>query len=339
MPVNAVMIVPTGLGCTIGGHAGDATPAARLLASVCGTLVLHPNVVNASDINELPENSLYVEGSQLDSFLRGEITLRRSRTGNQILVVTNELEPVIVNGVHAAIMTLGISARVLALSRPLRMTGHFDANGAASGTVEGITSLLNDVLDLTFDALAVVTPIEVEKSVALQYAEHGGVNPWGGVEAMASAAIATRILKPVAHAPFISKGDPLETFGGVVDPRQAAEFVSRAYLFCIMKGLHYAPRITLDRTGFNANDIDVLVSPYGCWGRPHDACRDRGIRIVMVRENRCAVSTKPDGPHTVVANYLEAAGYLASMGARIHPDSVRFQESEVSGSRHNLDLN
>ena len=29
---NAVMIVPTGIGSTLGGHAGDATPAAQLLA-------------------------------------------------------------------------------------------------------------------------------------------------------------------------------------------------------------------------------------------------------------------------------------------------------------------
>ena len=51
---NAVLLVPTGIGAAIGGHAGDATPVARLLASVCDTLVTHPNVVNASDINEMP---------------------------------------------------------------------------------------------------------------------------------------------------------------------------------------------------------------------------------------------------------------------------------------------
>ena len=44
---NAVLLVPTGIGAEIGGHAGDATPVATLLASVCDTLVTHPNVVNA----------------------------------------------------------------------------------------------------------------------------------------------------------------------------------------------------------------------------------------------------------------------------------------------------
>ncbi len=64
---NVVMIVPTGIGAEIGGHAGDAAPTARLLAGACDTLITHPNVVNASDINELPENGLYVEGSVYQS--------------------------------------------------------------------------------------------------------------------------------------------------------------------------------------------------------------------------------------------------------------------------------
>ena len=37
---NAVLLVPTGIGAEIGGHAGDATPVAALLASVCDTLVI-----------------------------------------------------------------------------------------------------------------------------------------------------------------------------------------------------------------------------------------------------------------------------------------------------------
>jgi hypothetical protein len=55
---NAVLLVPTGIGAEIGGHAGDATAVARLLAESCDKLVLHPNVVNASDINEPPDNDL-----------------------------------------------------------------------------------------------------------------------------------------------------------------------------------------------------------------------------------------------------------------------------------------
>ncbi|MBW7990019.1 MAG: DUF3326 domain-containing protein [Planctomycetes bacterium] len=53
-----VFIVPTGIGAEIGGHSGDATPAAKLIAAACDKLIVHPNVVNASDINEMSENML-----------------------------------------------------------------------------------------------------------------------------------------------------------------------------------------------------------------------------------------------------------------------------------------
>ena len=52
--MNVVMIILTGIGCEIGGHCGDANAASRLLGACCENLVLHPNVVNASDLNEMP---------------------------------------------------------------------------------------------------------------------------------------------------------------------------------------------------------------------------------------------------------------------------------------------
>ena len=60
---NVVLIVPTGIGAEIGGHSGDATPAAILLSEVADSLITHPNVVNASDINELPSERT-VRGGQ-----------------------------------------------------------------------------------------------------------------------------------------------------------------------------------------------------------------------------------------------------------------------------------
>jgi hypothetical protein len=60
---NVVVLVPTGIGAEIGGHAGDATAVIQLFSQICDLVVTHPNVVNASDINEIPTNALYVEGS------------------------------------------------------------------------------------------------------------------------------------------------------------------------------------------------------------------------------------------------------------------------------------
>jgi len=40
---NAVLLVPTGIGAEIGGHAGDATPIANMLAQNCDKLITHPS--------------------------------------------------------------------------------------------------------------------------------------------------------------------------------------------------------------------------------------------------------------------------------------------------------
>jgi len=61
-----VMIVPTGVGAQIGGHAGDAAPAAKLIASCCDKLIIHPNVVNGSDLNEMTEDMTGQQLTELD---------------------------------------------------------------------------------------------------------------------------------------------------------------------------------------------------------------------------------------------------------------------------------
>src|SRR3989442_5922251 len=82
---NVVLLVPTGVGAEIGGHAGDAGPVAKLLGATCDRLILHPNVVNASDINEMPPNALYVEGSVICRLLIGTAELQPVQA-NHLLV-------------------------------------------------------------------------------------------------------------------------------------------------------------------------------------------------------------------------------------------------------------
>ena len=324
--MNVVMIIPTGIGCEIGGHSGDATPAARLLGACCDKLILHPNVVNGSDINEMPENALYVEGSMLDGFLEGQIELQEVRQ-NRILVATNApVRPETVNAVSAARATLGIDAFIVELRISLEMTAGKDyKSGVATGKVGGWQELIEQVEEHDFDALAISSVIDCDVKVALDYLRHGGVNPWGGVEAIASKLIGNKLNKPVAHAPVDpeDKIGALKDFKEVVDPRISAEVESGdTNLYCVLKGLHKAPRIG---KGLSVADVDCLVSPYGCWGRPHKACREVGIPIIIVKENKTICnSSYPGGDDLIfVGNYLEAAGYLSAMREGISPSSVR----------------
>lgn len=321
--MNVVLIVPTGLGASIGGHAGDANPVCKLLASIADTLITHPNVVNASDINEMPDNVLYVEGSMLDRFLRGEIQLRQPLQ-NRILVATNApVREDTINAVSAARATIGVNATIVELREPLRMIARFEG-GEATGDVLGWESLVAQVSSLPYDALALHTPIEVPREVAVAYYRNGGVNPWGGVEAKASKLIANALGKPVAHAPRESVSPEDEELYNIlyeaVDPRIAPEAISFCYLHCVLKGLNRAPRIASN--GLAVEDVDVLVSP-PCYGEPHRACQDLGIPIIVVVENTLQVPMYPPKDSIIVANYWEAAGVLSCMKAGIHRDSVR----------------
>lgn len=322
--MNVVMIIPTGIGCKIGGHAGDATPAAKLLGACCDKLILHPNVVNASDINEMPANSLYVEGSILDRLLEGSIELEEVKQNKILVAVNKPVKPETVNAVSAARATIGATIgadiEIIGLDTELKMIGFFK-NGIAIGDVDGWEELVKQVWEHEFDALAIASPIQVGDGVAISYYENGGVNPWGGIEAKASKLIAEKLDMPVAHAPIEnqSKDEQDKIFYSICKPEMAAEAISNCFLHCVLKGLHKAPRIG---KGLCVDDIDVMVSPCGCWGRPHYACVEAGIPIVVVKENTCVLNETPASNVVEVENYLEVAGYIMAMRAGVSPDSI-----------------
>jgi hypothetical protein len=325
-----VFIIPTGIGAEIGGHAGDATPAAKLLASCCDKLIVHPNVVNASDINEMSENMLYVEGSILDRFLEKQIRLQET-TQNKILVVANApFKNETVNAISASMVTAGIDVEFTELKTPLKMLARIE-DGAATGKVYGWQDLVDQVQKYDFDALAIHTPIETSREIALNYYKNGGVNPWGGIEAKTSRLIATALNKPIAHAPIENVSPEDEElyliFNKIVDPRIAPEAISNCYLHCVLKGLNKAPRISTiphsTRHNLGYRDVDFLVTPDNCYGRPHKACEKAGIPVIVVRENRTLLSNSMPDNFIFVENYLEAAGVVLAMKTGIHFKSVR----------------
>jgi hypothetical protein len=97
-----------------------------------------------------------------------------------------------------------------------------------------------------------------------------------------------------------------------------------------LKGLHKAPRIG---KGLSVDDVDCLITPVGCWDRPHEACYRHGIPIIAVKENVpkvVRVKPLPSWDAVIyVENYWEVAGLLMAMQAGIHPASVRRPLSET----------
>ena len=341
---NAVLLVPTGIGADIGGHAGDATPVARLLASVCDTLITHPNVVNASDINEMPANALYVEGSVLCRLLMGTAGLQPVRANRVLTVVDSHPNPLFtdlaVNAVNAAHASYGLLCPgVVGLDPPLVMRSTYTDSARAAGRVEDIDHLF-DLLDSRrgeFDAVALSSVISVPFQYHSDYftSDGGMVNPWGGVEAMLTHAISTRYDVPSAHSPMLESQEVLDLDVGVVDPRMAAEAISMTFLQSVLKGLQRSPRIITRRDGMRepevltARDVSCLVLPQGCLGLPTLAALEQGIPVIEVEENanlmRNDLSALPWrlGQFHRVANYWEAAGVMAALKAGVNPASVR----------------
>lgn len=341
---NTVLVIPTGIGAEIGGHAGDGTPVARLLASVSDTLITHPNVVTASDINEMPENALYVEGSVVSRLLMGTIGLQRVRS-NRVLVIIDAHEDQLfvnaaINSVSAARSTYGLLCpRVVELNPPVRLKSRYTSSGRAAGKVDGLDKILLvlDELRGHFDAVAISSVIEVPEQFHAEYFNSSGkmVNPWGGVEAMLTHAISGLYNIPSAHSPMFESDIIANTDYGIVDPRMAAEAVSFAFLQGLLTGLQRSPRIVtdpkamVDSTLITVADVSCLVIPEGCIGLPTLAALEQGIPVIAVQENKNLMKNDLEclpwrsGQFYVVKNYWEAVGVMASIKAGLAPESVR----------------
>ena len=341
---NVVMIVPTGIGAEIGGHAGDAGPAARLLAGACDTLITHPNVVNASDINELPENGLYVEGSVISQLLMGTVGLQKVRANRVMLIIDKHEDERIcelaINAASAARATLGLDCpQVIEMDSPIRMRAEYSSSGRAVGQIEFFERLF-EVLHKhksKYDAVALASIIDVPEKLQMEYFQSHGelTNPWGGVEAMLTHAVTMLFGVPAAHAPMLESIEMLNLRVGIVDPRMSAEAVSASFLHSVLKGLHRSPRIITDKMVFahpgvlTAADISCLVIPDGCVGLPTLAALEQGIPVIAVRENRNRMKNKLEelpfapGKFFIAENYPEAVGIMTALKAGVALSSVR----------------
>ncbi|MCH8215157.1 MAG: DUF3326 domain-containing protein [Planctomycetes bacterium] len=341
---NAVLVIPTGIGAELGGHSGDAGPVARLVAQACDTLITHPNVVNASDINELPRNGLYVEGSVISRFLLGNVGLGRVRS-NRVLMVMDEHEyaffhEAAINSVSAARAALGMDCPlVIKMKDKLLMRSLYSRSGRAAGSIEFLERLCEILYRYRdqYDAVALSSVIQLPSHFHSDYFRddrYDMVNPWGGVEAMLTHAVSMLFNVPSAHSPMISSKEVLDLDVGIVDPRKSAETVSTTYLHCILKGLHRSPRLIPNAPIHSSPglltvaDVSCLIIPDGCIGLPTLAALEQNIPVIAVRNKNCMGHTLADLPFGrgrlyTVDNYLEAVGVMTALRSGVALESVR----------------
>ncbi len=279
---TTVLLIPTGIGAEIGGHCGDGNTIARLLAAASDILITHPNVVNASDINEMTDNTEYVEGSILSKFILGKVGLQKVRSNKVLMLMDKHQESFfneeIINAVSSARITLGMECDVYELENLTKSTSRYSKSGRAIGEICELEKLFRVIEKFKdeYNAIGLSTFIKVPDNFHEKYfSSDNMVNPWGGIEAMLTHSISEIFNIPCAHSPMMTSSEIMELELGVVDPRKAPESASTTYLHCILKGLHRSPRIVGPNKGITLEDVSCVVIPDGCVGLPTLAWRTK----------------------------------------------------------------
>ncbi len=285
-------VVPTGIGASIGGYAGDASPFAREFAKHTN-LIVNPNVVNAGCFSGITPNMLYTEGYTLDSFFKGEINLIPT-SGNKIGIIYDKAIPQDVLNVHintqnAVQAVYGINIHKYEITEePVGVEFYMTDDGISVGDVKNIETLgksCEKLLNQGCEAIAIVCLFEDPEDDNADYANGQGADPVGGVEAILSHYISKKYKVPCAHSPaFVD----YTIYPDLVNPKAASEYITPTFLPCILLGLSQAPLITTDKTkGINISNTDFLVMPYNSLGSiPVFEALKQNIPVFAIRENQ-----------------------------------------------------
>lgn len=339
---NVVLnVVPTGIGCSIGGFAGDAAPVSNLIAGVADYVIANPNTVNASNfINLQSRNILYTDGYSIDRFCSGAVDLHIPY-GNRIGLIVEKTDPrsldTIFNVVNAVRAVHGVEiSDVLITEQSIGGRCYENQSKGFVGTVDNPNVLFEACEKLVrrgVTAIAVTTNIsDLPLHNYARHFEGEYPNPIGGVEAIISYLITNRFNLPSAHAPLLNIKQ-LDLKRAVVDARGAGEFASESGLACILVGLKNAPHIAPPANSriadvININNLAAVVTPASCLGGiPAIHAHKHGIPIIAVRENKTILRVDRDvmqmSEVIEVGNYAEATGVLVALRNGIHLESIR----------------
>ena len=291
-------IVPTGVGASIGGFAGDASPHARKFAEV-SKLIVNPNVVNAGCFSGITSNMLYVEGFSIDSFFKKEISLKETKN-NKIGVIFDKSIPedvlnVHINTINAVKAVYGIDIPYIEITKN-EVGVEFFVNdfGISMGKVNDKDTLIKAgkiLLNKGCTALALCCLFDDCNDE--NYAQNGGVDPIGGVEAIISHSVSKELKVPCAHSPAFCD---YQIYPDIVDMRASSEYITPTFLPCILLGLQNAPLICdFDDNEITLNNLDYLVMPYDCLGSiPVMEALKNNIKVFAVKENTTVLNITKD---------------------------------------------
>lgn len=307
-------IVPTGIGASVGGYAGDASPYAAKFSEV-SKLIVNPNVVNAGCFSGINSNMYYVEGYSLDSFFKGEINIKPS-IRNKIGVVFDKAIPedvlnVHINTINAVKCVYGIDVIGYEITEDnVGVEFKVEENGISTGSVLNVETLLDaskNLIQRGAEAVALVCLFEDPEDNNPDYANGIGTDPVGGVEAILSHYISKELQIPCAHSPAFAD---YQIYPELVDGRAASEYITPTFLPCILIGLSCAPQLVKD-DGISIDELDYLVMPFDALGStPVFEAVKRNIKVFAVKENTTALNITAD---KLASSIIEMPDYASCL--------------------------
>lgn len=294
-----IFIVPTGVGASIGGYAGDASCQARKF-SKAAKLIVNPNVVNAGGFSGINDKMFYVEGYALDEFVKGRVNLQAVTSQNKVGVVFDKAIPedvlnVHINTINAVKTVYGVDIPEYEITQEeVGVEFKLDDSGISYGNVNNMETMriaAESLLKKGCDAIALVCLFEDPEEINEGYADGEGTDPVGGVEAIISHYISQTLQVPCAHSPAFKD---YQIYSDLVNPKSASEYITPTFLPCILIGLSQAPKL-VKSGGISVDDVDFMIMPYDSMGSSAvlDAV-ERGIKIYAVRENSTALDITPE---------------------------------------------
>ncbi len=353
-PLPTLLIIPTGIGCSVGGYAGDAIPAARLLASASECLITHPNVMNGGSLY-WPESCIqYVEGYSLNLFAAGEVFLKPVRQQKVGLLLDAGLEPDLkkrhLQVADGCIASLGLDiGPVITTERAVQINLKKGLSGSSWGNIEEPDVLLRAAAKLKeagATAIAVVTrfPDDSDELETKLYRQGHGVDIIAGVEAVISHFLVKHLLIPCAHAPGLA---PLP-IDFELDPRTSGEEIGYTFLQSVLVGLSRAPDLICKsamkteenaflqvKTLLSNRDLGAVVVPQGALGGEAVlSCIEKFIPLIVVSNqgvlnvssammNLDSTIGEKNNNILYAQNYLEAAGLITALRHGINVKSLR----------------
>jgi hypothetical protein len=348
-PLPILLVIPTGVGCSVGGYAGDGLPAARLLAAASGCLITHPNVMNGAALYWSDRRILYVEGWALDRFAAGELALAPVAGRRVGLLLDAGIEPELrarqLQAAEACRATLGLSIGPMVTTEvPLGVGLSLGPSGSSWGTLERPDALLRageKLVAAGATAIAAVArfPDDPDSEALAAYRAGSGVDALAGAEAVISHLLVRQFGIPCAHAPALAPL-PLDPD---LDPRASAEELGHTFLPCVLVGLSRAPDLLplgpddgtaggwpgrpdrwpagrfgpwqeLTRAGglLEASSLGAVVAPAGALGGEAVlACAARGVPLIAVAGNDCLLRVSDEALGLEV---ISASSYTEAAG-------------------------